>query len=47
MMVKDILKDLGDTIQFNGWRGISCGAILAPVIQSKRAMLVGTGRPRK
>jgi hypothetical protein len=49
-MVADVFEDLGDTfIQFNGWRCVSCGEILDPVIESNRAttMLVGGGRPRK
>jgi hypothetical protein len=50
MMVKDVFEDLGDTfIQFNGWRCISCGEILDPIIESNRASatLVAAGRARK
>ena len=49
-MVSDVFADLGDTfIEFSGWRCVSCGEILDPVIESNRASttLVGTGRSRK
>jgi transposase-like protein len=50
MMVKDVFEDLGDTFtQFNGWRCISCGEILDPIIESNRgsATVVAAGRARK
>jgi hypothetical protein len=49
-MVSDVFEDLGDTfITFSGWRCISCGEILDPVIESNRAtsQLVGAGRHRQ
>jgi hypothetical protein len=50
-MVSDVFEDLGDTfIQFSGWRCISCGEIIDPVIESNRnratSQLVGAGRHR-
>jgi hypothetical protein len=49
IMVSDLFEDLGDTfIKFSGWRCISCGEILDPVIESNRvAALAGAGRERK
>jgi len=53
VMIQDLFEDLRDdtgSLHFQGWRCLSCGEILDPVIasnrESRRAPLVGRARKK-